>query len=160
MNTIRPEYWKQHREGMITIKQQRMLSAICGDLAEGPSWHGRRLAKDDWRHMVAGTMLGWRLMPAIDRGQGAPGAITLGGSSLKLTRSMACDAITVLVQIGDHPEEQELRAKPILWSTPCCWGLDSILMISRRPREIDSAARCASIQIADAALYAMSRSSQ
>lgn len=66
--------------------------------------------------MVAGPMLGWRLMPAIDRGQGAPGHIMLSGSSLKLTKSLACDAITVLVQIGDHPEEQGVRARPLRWS--------------------------------------------
>lgn len=73
--------------------------------------------------MVAGMMLGWRLMPVIDRGQGAPGMIMLGGSSLKLTKSMACDAITVLVQIGDHPEQQGLRAKPVRWSDTVFLGL-------------------------------------
>jgi len=123
VTAIRPEDWKQRGEGMMTPKQQRMLNAICGDLADGLSWHGQRLTKDDWRHMVAGTMLGWRLMPAIDRGQGAPGMIMLGGSSLKLTRSMACDAITALVQIGDHPEEQGMRAKPVRWSDTMLLGL-------------------------------------
>lgn len=100
-----------------------MLNAICGDLAARPSWHGQRLTKDDWRHMVAGTVLGWRLMPAIDRGQGAPGHIMLGGSSLKLMKSLACDAITVLVHIGDHPEEQGMCAKPVFWSDTVLLGL-------------------------------------
>jgi len=100
-----------------------MLNAICGDLAAGLSWHGQRLTKDDWRHMVAGTMLGWRLIPAIDLGQGAPDHIMLGGSSLKLTKSLACDAITVLVQIGDHPEEQGMRTRPIRWSDTVLLGL-------------------------------------
>ncbi len=123
MTTLKPADWQERGEGMMTPKQQRMLNAICGDLAAGLSWHGQRLTKDDWRHMVAGTMLGWRLMPAIDRGQGAPGHIMLGGSSLKLTKSLACDAITVLVQIGDHPEEQGLRARPVRWSDTVLLGL-------------------------------------
>lgn len=116
MTGIRHQDWQQHGEVMMTPKQQRMLNPICGDLAAGLAWHGQRLTKDDWRHMVAGTMLDWRLMPTIDQGQGAPGLIMLGGSSLKLTRSMACDAITVLVQIGDRAEEKGLRARPVRWS--------------------------------------------
>lgn len=70
MTTLKPADWQERGEGMMTPKQQRMLNAICGDLAAGLSWHGQRLTKDDWRHMVAGTMLRWRLMPTIDRGQG------------------------------------------------------------------------------------------
>jgi len=123
MSDLKRSDWDDRSEGMMTPKQQRMLNAICGDLAAQLSWHGQRLTKDDWRHMVAGTMLGWRLMPAIDRGQGAPGHIMLGGSSLKLTRSLACDAITVLVQIGDHPEEQGMRARPVRWSDTVLLGL-------------------------------------
>lgn len=123
MTALKRSDWEDRGEGMMTPKQQRMLNAICGDLADQLSWHGQRLSKDDWRHMVAGTMLGWRLMPAIDRGQGAPGHILLGGSSLKLTKSLACDAITMLVQIGDHPEEQGIRAQPLRWSDTVLLGL-------------------------------------
>ncbi len=123
MTAIRPEDWKERGDGMMTDKQRRMLNAICGDLAAQLSWHGQRLTKDDWRHLVAGTMIGWRTMPGIDRGEGAPGWIMLGGSSLKLTRSMACDAITVLVQIGDHPEEQGMRARAVRWSDTVLLGL-------------------------------------
>lgn len=123
MSALKPEDWQDRGEGMMTTKQQRMLNAICGDLAAGLSWHGQRLTKDDWRHMVAGTMLGWRLMPAIDRGQGAPGHIMLGGSSMKLTKSLACDAITVLVHIGDYPEEQGMHARPVRWSDTVLLGL-------------------------------------
>lgn len=123
MTAIRPEEWKQRGEGMMTPEQQRMLNTIGSDLADGLPWHGQCLTRDDWRHMVAGTMLGWRLMPAIDRGQGVPGMIMLGGSSLKLTRSMECDAITALVQIGDHPEDEGLRPKPLGWSDTVLLGL-------------------------------------
>ncbi|XTQ92575.1 recombination protein NinB [Xanthomonas sacchari] len=123
MSEIRPEEWRLTGEGAMTDKQRRMLNAVCGDLAAQLAWHGNRLSKDDWRHMVAGTILGWRMMPAIDRGEGASGWIMLGGSSLKLSRSQAAEAITALVQIGDHPDEQRLRARPVRWSPTVLLGL-------------------------------------
>ncbi len=79
-------------------------------------------------------MLGWRLMPAINRGQGAAGHIMLGGSSLKLTKSLARDAITVLVQIGDYLEEQGMRARPVRWC-------DTVLLdLGHNPRDFADAA--------------------
>lgn len=123
MTAINPQDWKIDGSGGMTAKQRRMLNAVCGDLADQLSWHGNRLSKDDWRHMVAGTILGWRMMPAIDRGDGAQGFIMLGGSSLKLSRSQAADAITALLQIGDHPNEQGLRASPVRWSDVVLLGL-------------------------------------
>lgn len=123
MSAISPNDWKLDGPGGMTDKQRRMLNAVCGDLAAQLSWHGNRLSKDDWRHMVAGTILGWRMMPAIDRGEGAQGFIMLGGSSLKLSRSQAAEAITALLQIGDHPDEQGLSAKPVRWSDVVLLGL-------------------------------------
>lgn len=115
--------WELQGSTGMTDKQRKMLNAVCGDLAEQVAWHGNHLSKDDWRHMLAGTMLGWRMMPAIDRGEGAAGFIMLGGSSLKLTKSQAADAITAGLQIGDHPEDQRLRAKPVRWSDAVMRGL-------------------------------------
>ncbi len=115
--------WELQGSTGMTDKQRKMLNAVCGDLAEQVAWHGNHLSKDDWRHMLAGTMLGWRMMPAIDRGEGAAGFIMLGGSSLKLTKSQAADAITTGLQIGDHPEDQRLRAKPVRWSDAVMRGL-------------------------------------
>lgn len=123
MNATSPNDWKLDGAGGMTGRQQKMLNAVCGDLASQLSWHGNRLSKDDWRHMVAGTILGWRMMPAIDRGEGAQGFIMLGGSSLKLSRSQAAEAITALLQIGDHPDEQGLSAKPVRWSDVVLLGL-------------------------------------
>ena len=117
MNThISRADWDLDGEGKMTDAQRRLLNAVCGDLANQISWHGFKLTKDDFRHMIAGTMLGWRMMPAIDRGQGAAGFIMLGGSSLDLSRSQAKDAITCGLHIGDHPEEQSLKCGPVTWS--------------------------------------------
>ncbi len=123
MNATSPSDWKLDGQGGMTDKQRKMLNAVCGDLSEQLSWHGNRLSKDDWRHMVAGTILGWRMMPGIDRGEGAQGFIMLGGSSLKLSRSQAAEAITALLQIGDHPDEQGLSAKRVRWSAVVLLGL-------------------------------------
>lgn len=115
-DAITREQWEIDGSGRMTDKQQRMLNAVCGDLSKQIVWHGNRLSKDDWRHMLSGTMLGWRMMPAIDRGQGAAGFIMLGGSSLDLSRTMAKDAITCGLQVGDHPEDQGLKCRPVIWS--------------------------------------------
>lgn len=122
-STITPADWKLEGSERMTRKQQNMLNAICDDLSSQLDWHGNRLSKDDWRHMLAGTMLGWRMVPGIDRGEGAPGFIMLGGSSLKLSRSQAAEAITQAIHIGDHPEEQRLSAPPVRWSDTVLLGL-------------------------------------
>ena len=122
-NVITPADWKLEGSERMSRKQQKMLNAICGDLSAQLHWHGNRLSKDDWRHMLAGTMLGWRMMPAIDRGEGAAGFIMLGGSSLQLTKTQAAEAITQAVHIGDHPEEQGLPARPVRWSDAVLLGL-------------------------------------
>lgn len=115
--------WQVTGDTMMTDKQQRMLNAVCGDLAKQIQWHGFRLTKDDWRHLLSGTMLGWRVMRGIDRGEGSAGLIMLGGSSLKLTKSNACDAITQALQIGDDPSSQNLNHQPVKWSDAVLLGL-------------------------------------
>jgi hypothetical protein len=92
----------------------------CGDLAEQIKWHGFRLTKDDWRHLLAGTFLGWRMMPGIDMGDGRPGFIMLGGSSLKLTKAQCIDAITQAFVIGDDPSSQGIDARPCAGVTAVC----------------------------------------
>ena len=98
-----------------TLEQRKLLNAACGDLAGQLVWHGNRLTKDDWRHVLCGTVLGWRLMPAVDIGDGRPGMIMLGGSSLNLRKEECTDAITMAFHIGDHPEEQGLKSPPVRW---------------------------------------------
>lgn len=115
--------WRDSGNGPITDEQKRMLNAVCGDLARHLTWHGNRLTKDDWRHLLAGTMLGWRVMPAIDRGEGAPGFIMLGGSSLKLTKSQAADAITQGIAIGDDPSSQGIKSNPVKWCDAVLMGM-------------------------------------
>lgn len=108
---------------MLSLEQRKFLNAICGDLAAQVAWHGNRLTKDDWRHMIAGTVMGWRMMPGIDLGDGKPGMIMLGGSSLDLRKAECIEAITMALQIGDHPDEQGLKCKPVNWCDAVLLGL-------------------------------------
>lgn len=112
--------WEIDGSGKMTDAQRRMLNAVCGDLAKYMRWHGQMLSKDDWRHLLSGTMLGWRTFPGIDRGEGAPGLIMLGGSSLDLSKTLAKDAIMVGMHIGDFPDEQGMDCAPIQWGPLVC----------------------------------------
>jgi hypothetical protein len=104
----------------MTDAQRRLLNAACGDLAAGLSWHGNRLSKDDWRHLLCGTVKGWRMLPGIDMGTGAPGFVMLGGSSLELTRTQATDAIQMAFYVGDRPEEQAINSGGVRWCDVVC----------------------------------------
>ena len=114
---ITREDWELKGPGRMTDAQRKMLNAACGDLAAGIVWHGNnRLTKDDYRHFICGTVLGWTVLPGIDRGDGKPaGFIMLGGSSLDLTRQGATEAIEIAFAIGDHPEGQGLSCGPVSW---------------------------------------------
>lgn len=114
--------WRDDGPGAISPKQRRMLNAVCGDLAAQIVWHGNRLSKDDWRHVLSGTAMGWRLMPGINTGDGAPGLVMLGGSSLSLNRKQATSAIAMGLEVGDNPQDQGLPAKPVRWSDTVLHG--------------------------------------
>lgn len=123
MTRIENPEWQVRGESRMTDAQRRMLNAACGDLAEQVIWHdNNRLSKDDFRHVLSGTMLGWRMMRGIDLGEGAPGLIMLGGSSLDLTKSQAADAITLAFSIGDDPSSQGLNCEPVRWCAAVCLG--------------------------------------
>lgn len=106
------EPWKE----MLTEQQRKLLNSACGDLADQIVWHGFRLSKDDFRHMISGTVLGWRLMPGINNGDGRGGMIMLGGSSLDLDKKQCSDAITMAFEIGDQPWTQGIaKDTPVRW---------------------------------------------
>ena len=108
-------------QDMLTEQQRKIFNAACGDLSAQVVWHGNRLSKDDWRHFIAGTVLGWRMLPGINRGEGAPGFVMLGGSSLDLTKEKCSEAITIAFSIGDAPWEYEpTQTKPVRWCEAVC----------------------------------------
>ena len=106
---------------MLTEQQRKIFNAACGDLAEQVKWYGNRLSKDDWRHFIAGTVLGWRMLPGINRGEGAPGFVMLGGSSLDLSKDKCSEAITIAFAIGDAPWDYEPTQKTqVRWCASVC----------------------------------------
>lgn len=118
------EQWRE----MLTTQQRKIFNAACGDLAEQVKWYGNRLSKDDWRHFISGTVLGWRMLPGINRGEGAPGFVMLGGSSLDLTKENCIEAITIAFSIGDAPWEYEpSQTRRVRWCESVCkarWLVD------------------------------------
>jgi len=107
--------WQERGEGPMTDAQRRLLNAACGDLAAQVRWHGVILSKDDWRHCISATILGDRLIPGINTGNGAPGLIRLPRSSKELTKSQATTAIQTAFDIGDNPQDQGLACRPVRW---------------------------------------------
>ena len=105
---------------MLTEQQRKIFNAACGDLSAQINWHGFKLSKDDWRHLISGTKLGWRMMPGIDRGEGAPVFIMLGGSSLDLSKNQCSDAITQAFLLGDDPSTQGIKSAPVRWCESVC----------------------------------------
>jgi hypothetical protein len=116
--------WEECGNTGMTDAQRRMLNSVCGDLANGIRWHGRSLHKDQWRWLLCCVVINEPLNPGWDYGDGFPrGFIVFGESSKKLTRSQAKDAITLGIQLGDHPDTQALPDKPVRWSDATLHGM-------------------------------------
>lgn len=71
--------------------------------------------RDDFRHLIAAVVLGERLVPGVNTGNGEPGLIRMSRSSLELTKSDATEAIRMGFDIGNNPEDQGLTCKPVVW---------------------------------------------
>lgn len=115
--------WREQGTEKHTPAQLRMLNAVCGDLARQIIWHGVRMDKDDWRHFLSGTAAGWRAVPAYNNGDGKFGVVMLGGSSLKLSKTQASDAIEMGLEIGDNPSGQGISSAPVQWCDAVLLGL-------------------------------------
>jgi hypothetical protein len=89
---------KEPWASLITEEQRRLLNSACGDLARDLLWHGQKLSKDDYRHLLSGTAKGWRMVPGINGG-----FVMLGASSLSLSKEEATEALTMAFELGDQP---------------------------------------------------------
>lgn len=106
--------WAETGRQPMSRKQQKLLNAACGDL-EQIRWHGQRFDKDDYRHLLSAVVLGERLVPGVNRGEGEPGLIRMARSSLEMSKSQATEAIQIAFDIGDNPEDQGLKCRPVRW---------------------------------------------
>jgi hypothetical protein len=107
--------WELKGNAPMTRKQQKLLNACCGCL-EQMRWHGLRFGKDDYRHLLSAVVLGERLVPGVNTGQGPPGLIRMARSSMELTKSQATEAIRMAIDVGDNPRDQSLDCPPVRWS--------------------------------------------
>lgn len=99
--------WQEMR----SLEQNDLFQAACGDLAAGWDWHGHRMSKDDWRHLICAFVLNKRPVPGIEGG-----LVVLGGSSRALKLQQATDAITLSFAMGDAPwEYDKSKDAPITW---------------------------------------------
>lgn len=121
MSRVESTDWQESGNAPMTRQQQKLLNAACNDLALAiPRWHGIRFNKDDYRHLIAAVVLGERLVPGINTGEGNPGLIRMSGRSTDFTKSDATKAIRMAFDIGDYPQDQGLADKPIRWGAAVC----------------------------------------
>ena len=113
--------WQEKGREPMTRKQQKLLNAACGDLAEGIRfWGGHRFDKDDFRHLISACVLGERIVPGVNTGHGDPGMIRMARSSLELSKTKATEAIRMAFDIGDYPRDQGLTCDAIRWGPIVC----------------------------------------
>lgn len=104
--------WQEKRTG----EQNDLFQSACGDLAAGWDWHGHRMSKDDWRHLICAFVLNKRPVPGIEGG-----LVVLGGSSKDLRLEQATKAITLAFAMGDAPwEYDKSRQHRIRWGDVVC----------------------------------------
>lgn len=84
--------------GWRTPEQNDLLQPACRDLSKGLTWKGYQLSQDEWRWLVVAAVLGQKIVPGLNGG-----IVALGGSSKKLNKQQATDAITMAFEIGDQP---------------------------------------------------------
>lgn len=111
----------------MTDPQRKRLNAMCGDLAKqlrldfatGHYVHvtaapgGKRLAKDDWRHLMVAVLKGQTSVPHPE----GRGFIVLGQSSKQLGKRLTCELIDLIDAFGSvrgvqwtDPEQVSMRA--------------------------------------------------
>lgn len=114
--------WELKGSAPMTPKQRNMLNACCGCL-EQIRWHGFRLDKDGYRHLICAVVLGEWMVPGVNTGNGPAGLVRMARSSKELSKSQAAEAINMALDIGDRPDEQGLPDKPVRWSDAVYYGL-------------------------------------
>jgi hypothetical protein len=112
--------WQASGRAPMTRAQQKLLNAACGDLAANLRWHGIVFTKDDFRHLLSAVVLGERLVPGINTGEGPPGLVRMSRSSLEMTKSEATKAIRMAFDVGDYPQDQGLDCPAIRWGATVC----------------------------------------
>jgi hypothetical protein len=103
--------------------QRAKLNAMCGDLAKQATHAGLKLAKDDWRHLIAAMVFRLRIVPSLD----GDGVVSLTPSTAEMTVEEMGKMIDGAEYVG------ATRKPPVQWSDPT--------IIRANPRDLDRANR-------------------
>lgn len=96
------------RETRSTAQNARMW-AMLEDVARQVEWHGRKLSKEDWKHVFSAGLKRQDAVPGIDGG-----FVVLGQSTSKMTVGEMGDLMTLMEVFG---AEQGVR-----FTAPASWG--------------------------------------
>ena len=97
--------------GYRTPEQNDLLQPACRDLSRSLKWQGYQLSQDEWRWLICAAVLGQKIVPGINGG-----IVALGGSSKKLNKQQATDAITLAFEMGDEPWTYDpSQQTPVKW---------------------------------------------
>lgn len=102
--------------GWRTQEQNDLLQPACRDLSKCLTWSGHTLSQDEWRWLIAAAVLGQKIVPGLNGG-----IVALGGSSKKLNKQQATDAITMAFEIGDQPWTYDpSQQEAVKWCPAVC----------------------------------------
>ena len=78
-----------------SLAQNALLWSVLTDIARQVDWHGRRLSKDDWKHILSASLYQQDVVPGIDGG-----FVVLGKSTSKMTVGQMRDLIELAQAFG------------------------------------------------------------
>ncbi|MBL0496571.1 recombination protein NinB [Aeromonas caviae] len=79
-----------------TLAQNALFWAVMTDIAEQVNWHGRKLSKEDWKHVLSAALYQQDVVPNID----GNGFVVLGKSTSKMTVREMRDLIELAQSFG------------------------------------------------------------
>ena len=79
-----------------SLAQNSMLWACLTDIAEQVVWHGRKLAKEDWKHVLSAALYQQDVVPNLN----GNGFVVLGKSTSKMTVREMRDLIELAQSFG------------------------------------------------------------
>ncbi|MGL5293285.1 MAG: recombination protein NinB [Aeromonas sp.] len=79
-----------------SLAQNALFWAVMTDIAEQVVWHGRKLSKEDWKHVLSAALYQQDVVPNID----GNGFVVLGKSTSKMTVREMRDLIELAQSFG------------------------------------------------------------
>lgn len=78
-----------------STQQNSRMWAMLQDVADQVEWHGRKLSKEDWKHVFSASLKRQDAVPGIDGG-----FVVLGQSTSKMTVGEMGDLMTLMEAFG------------------------------------------------------------